>query len=252
MKPMKKYSCIIIDDEENARELIKEYLADYDDIEIIDECKDGFSGFKSIHKLNPDVVFLDIQMPKLTGLEMLEMLEINPVLIFVTAYDKFALEAFERNAADYLLKPFSKERFDSALNKTFSRLSSKNRILVRENLLGHLEVNQDYLNRIVVKTKTGIEIISVDEIVYLEAEDDYVMIHRKDRKFLKQKTLGFYEKHLDPADFIRVHRSSIVRLDQVSRIEKYEKSGGIIILKDNRKLNVSRTGLSRIKAVLDI
>lgn len=249
---MKKHSCIIIDDEENAREIIKEYLLDHSSIEIVAECEDGFSGLKSIQKFKPDIVFLDVQMPKLTGLELLEIMDHNPVLIFATAYDEYALEAFEKNAADYLLKPFSKDRFDDALGKALLRLGSDINLRQKENLLNHIQSQKDYLNRIVVRTRTGIEIIPVDDVVFIEAQDDYVMIHLSTQKFLKQKTLKFYEDHLDPREFIRIHRSSIVRIDQVSRIEKYEKSGGKLILKDNRMLNLSRSGLIRLKEVLDI
>ena len=246
------WKAIIIDDENYAREIVKEYLRKHDEIEIAGEFSDGFTGLKAINELNPHIVFLDIQMPKLTGFEMLELIDKKPAIIFTTAYDQFAIKAFEENAVDYLLKPFAEDRFDEAVWKAVKRLETPG----EENKVGRLEKHLDKtvekLNRIVVKTRTGIKVIPVDHIVCLEAQDDYVMIYLEAEKYLKQKTMKYFEDHLDTLKFLRVHRSYIVKIDQIRKIEPYEKSAGILVMTDGRQIPVSRSGLSRLKEVLDI
>lgn len=243
---------IIIDDEEFAREVLKEYLEDFHEIELIGEFHDGFSGLKAINELKPDLVFLDIQMPKLTGFEILEVLDENPMIIFTTAYDQFALQAFEQNAIDYLLKPFSKERFRSAVEKALSKEKDNISGSSLDKLSESIDRGEDMLNRVVIKIRGEIRIVGVNQIIYIEAQDDYVMIYLEKEKFLKQKTMSFFEKHLDPGAFIRVHRSYIVKIDHILKIEAYEKHSSIIILKDGRTVPVSRNGLMKLKRVLGL
>ncbi len=246
---------IIIDDESLARELLKDYIRETGGIEIVAECSDGFTGLKAIQELNPQLLFLDIQMPKLTGFELIELLEKKPEIIFSTAYDQFAIKAFELNAVDYLLKPFSVERFREAVEKALSRIRlspNSNEANPRvEKLKEHLDDSEGVLTRVVAKTRNAIVVLPVHQIFYIEAQDDYVMIYVNGAHYLKQKTLSYYEKHLDPKDFLRVHRSYIVRLDQIAKIEPYEKSTFMLILKSGERVPVSRSGYTRLKEVLD-
>jgi two-component system LytT family response regulator len=243
---METIRALIIDDEALARELIKNYLKNQPGIEIIGECENGFGGIKSIAELKPDIVFLDIQMPKLNGFEMLELTENPPEIIFITAHNDFAIRAFEMNAVDYLLKPYSQERLIAAISKARDRIlagggrDKRIKQLVRQPLTEKIE-------RIVVKTGTKIRIIPVDKIIYLEAQDDYIMVYTDEGKHLKQGTMKYYEDHLDGSKFIRVHRSYIVRIDQVTQLEPYAKDNFILKLKNGTALKVSRNGLKNLK-----
>ncbi len=246
---------IIIDDETLARELLKDYIRETGGIVVVAECSDGFTGLKAIQELNPQLIFLDIQMPKLTGFELIEILDKKPEIIFSTAFDQYAIKAFELNAVDYLLKPFSLERFREALEKAIKRINSDanpNQFQEKyEKLREHLDDSEDILSRIVVKTRNTIVVLPVHQLYYIESQDDYVMIYVNGAHYLKHKTLGYYEQHLDPKDFLRVHRSYIVRLDQIARIEPYEKSTFMLILKSGERVPVSRSGYNRLKEVLD-
>jgi two-component system, LytTR family, response regulator len=241
---------IIIEDEQPARELVKNYLIPYTEIELLGEFSDGFSGIKAINELHPDLVFLDIQMPKLTGFEMLEILDQIPDIIFTTAYDQFAIKAFEMNAVDYLLKPFSKERFGQAIEKALDRFAKKPD--VKENLrelTKHVAHNRpEKLERVVVKTGSKIKVVPVEEIICLESQDDYVMIYSSNGKFLKQETMKHFEEHLDPGQFIRVHRSYIVRLDAIVQLELYEKGSYLAVLTNGAKIKVSDSGYKNLKS----
>jgi len=242
---METTKAILIDDEELARQLIRNYLKDFPGIEIIGECENGFEGVKAIADLKPDLIFLDIQMPKINGFEMLELIENPPEVIFITAHNEYAIQAFEMNAVDYLLKPYSKERLVTAVTKAKERIQSgvtKTSItqLVHQPLSEKLE-------RIVVKSGTKIKVVPVDRITYVEAEDDYVMIHTDEGKHLKQGTMKYYEDHLDDTRFIRVHRSYIVRIDQVTQLEPYSKENYLLKLKSGVTLKVSRNGLKSLK-----
>jgi len=249
---MKKYSALIIEDEKPARDLIKGYLSDVNNIELKGEYDNGFSGLKAIQEIHPDVVFLDVQMPKLTGFEMLELLDYRPAIIFTTAYDQFAIRAFEENATDYLLKPFSKERFGEALKKLFEKLGEDDRGGEQiDRIRKHFEESDEALHRVVIKKSGKIHVIAAEKIDYLEAQDDYVMIYTKEARFLKQQTMKFFEKHLDSALFIRVHRSYIVNVQSIDRIEPYEKTNYILSLKSGAKVPVSRTGMQALKEQLD-
>jgi len=246
-----KIKVIIIDDETLARDIIKSFLKKYDNIELIAECTNGFDGIKQINELKPDLIFLDIQMPKLTGFEMLEILDEPPVIIFSTAFDQFALKAFEVNATDYLLKPYSEERFGEALNKAIKLLGDKPVANLKlENLVKSLEKRNEYLDRVVIKNGQKILIIPVDDISYIEAQDDYTMIYSSKGNFLKQKTMKYFEENLDPADFIRIHRSYIVKLSEVKQIELFEKESYRVLLNDGKKLQVSKSGYLNLKEIL--
>lgn len=247
---MESIKVIIIEDEELGRELIKNYLKDREDIEIIAECENGFEGIKQIQEKKPDLIFLDIQMPKLNGFEMLEILDDRPEVIFTTAYNQYAIQAFELNAIDYLLKPFSRERLIEALDKARKRLLSKQsqsekiRNLVQQPL-------EEIIRRVVVKSNSKIHVIPVDKIRYLEAQDDYVMIYTLDGKHLKQATMKYFEKHLDPDEFMRVHRSYIIRLEQVVQLEPYGKDNYVAKLKDGSSVKISKSGFKNLKGKLN-
>lgn len=241
---------IIIEDEALARNLLKNYLKDHDRIEIIAECENGFDGLKAINDLKPDLVFLDVQMPKLTGFEMLELLEYRPEIIFTTAYNQFAIKAFEQHAVDYLLKPFPKDRLLVAVERAIEKINGNKAGELPIDKLTEIPEN-DLIERVVVKDKNKIHIIPVEQIRYIESLDDYVMIYTREKRFVKQKTMKFFEDHLNTKEFIRIHRSYIVRVEEIAEIQQYEKESHIVILKnDHTKLKVSKTGYKNIKDVL--
>jgi two-component system LytT family response regulator len=248
---MKTIKAIIIEDEIPARDLLAGYISDFDRIELIGEYDNGFSGLKAINEFHPDVIFLDVQMPKLTGFEMIELLDYKPEIIFTTAYDQYAIKAFEQNALDYLLKPFSKQRFAEAINKLFERIDQdedNGDQLAR--IRKHFEESEETIHRVVIKKSGKIHVISTEKIDYFEAQDDYVMIYTPGERFLKQQTMKYFEKHLDSESFIRVHRSYIVNVQSIDRIEPYEKTNFILILKNGSKVPVSRSGMQVLKGKL--
>ena len=240
---------ILIDDESLARDIVKHYLNDFPDIEVVAECSDGFEGIKSITQHQPDFIFLDIQMPKINGFEMLELVENPPAVIFTTAFDEYAIKAFEVNAIDYLLKPIEKNRFDQAVQKIAAKLSGPDAVTTQE-LLDSAAMSPAQHNRVVVKNNGVIKIIAVADIHYLEADDDYVKLSTTEGIFHKNKTMSFFERTLDPAQFIRIHRSYIINLAQVTRIELKEKDSYIVLLKSDIWLPVSKTGYVKLKAAL--
>ncbi len=242
---------IVVEDEKPARDLIRAYMEEVNVLELIGEYDNGFDGLKAINELRPDAVFLDVQMPKLTGFEMLEVLEHHPEVIFITAYDQYAIRAFEQNAVDYLLKPFSKERFREAVDKLGSRIDTRSTESGIEKIRMHIAGGDEKLHRIVIKKSGKIHVISTNDINYLEAQDDYVMIYTDDGKYLKQQTMKYFENHLDPEQFVRVHRSYIANIACIERIEPYEKTNFILILKDGNKVPVSRSGMQVLKENLD-
>ncbi|MGB0882759.1 MAG: LytR/AlgR family response regulator transcription factor [Vicingaceae bacterium] len=246
---MTKQKAIIVEDEKLARDLVKNYLLTHKNIELIGEYADGFSGLKAINELKPDIVFLDVQMPKLTGLELLELVEGNPHIIFTTAYDEYAINAFDLNAVDYLLKPFSKERFDKALDKVSTKIHGVNNSV--NQLKTHLS-EDEVLDKIVVKTNSNIHVIPINEVLFIESEDDYVMIHSSKGKHLKHQTMKFYEEHLSSSEFIRIHRSYIVRIAEIKKIEKYGKDAYQVILNNGSDLKVSRSRYQELKNILGI
>jgi two-component system, LytTR family, response regulator len=248
---MEKIRTIIIDDETPARDLIKYYLTEVDSIEVIAECADGFSGLKSISTLKPDLVFLDIQMPRLTGIELIEVLTEKPEIIFTTAYDQFAIRAFELNAVDYLMKPFAKRRFLDAVKKATDKIrsGSGNKEPANQILAKRPEPTAP-VNRIVVRKGNALNLIPVEQIRYVEAQDDYVMIFHSNGKALKQQTMKFYEDNLPKSDFVRIHRSYIVKIEEIKRIEPYGKENHVAILQSGDKLPVSRAGYKQLKEEL--
>jgi two-component system LytT family response regulator len=243
---------IIIDDEPLARGIVKEYLDAYSDIEILEECNDGFEGVKAIMQHQPDLVFLDIQMPKINGFEMLELIEQQPAVIFTTAFDEYAIKAFDTHAIDYLLKPFSKERFDKALQRWKEQRNSTEQKKKTELLLETTSKQPEEQQRVVVKTGSKIRIIPVHDIIYLEADDDYVKIHTAEGSFLKKKTMQHFEDVLQPSQFVRVHRSYIIHIPQITRIEATDKENHVAVLKNNTRIPLSKTGYPKLKAVLGL
>jgi two-component system LytT family response regulator len=240
---------IIIDDEPLARSIVKEYLRSYNNVEIAAECNDGFEAMKSILQHTPELIFLDIQMPKINGFEMLELIEKPPAVIFTTAFDEFAIKAFELSATDYLLKPFSKERFDKALQKYLDQVPvapSPDAIL---EIASQSPAQQ---SRIVVKDGNKIKIIPVNQIHYLEAADDYVKIFTSEGTFLKKQTMNFFEKSLESHQFVRIHRTHIVNTQLITRIDQYEKDTHLVLLTTGAKLQASKSGYSRLKEILGI
>ncbi|WP_212002686.1 LytTR family DNA-binding domain-containing protein [Chitinophaga sp. HK235] len=241
---------VIIDDEPLAREVVKEFLAHYPQVQLLQECNDGFEGLKAIQQHQPDIIFLDIQMPKITGFEMLELIENMPAVIFTTAFEEHALRAFEVHAVDYLLKPFSRERFDKAFQKWLEQ--HNNNTTATAALLETAASTPTQSNRVVIKINGKIKIIPVQDIHYLEAADDYVKIITQEGSFLKNKTMSFFEQMLDPQQFTRVHRSYILNVNQVTRIDPYEKENHLAILRSGAKVLVSKTGYPRLKSALGL
>ena len=243
---------ILIDDEPLARSVVVEYLQSWPQIEIVQECSDGFEGVKAIAQHDPDLIFLDIQMPKINGFEMLELIDQPPSVVFTTAFDEYAIKAFEEHAIDYLLKPFTKERFDRAVQKW---LDSKLTVESRKDttaILDNIQTSSPKNERVVVKTGNKIKIIPVNDIIFLAADDDYVKIHTAEGSFLKNKTMAYFEKLLGEGNFVRVHRSYIVKIDEITRIDPYEKESHLAILKSGEKIPVSKTGYPKLRQVLGL
>ncbi|HIP31349.1 MAG TPA: response regulator [Crocinitomicaceae bacterium] len=244
-----KSKIIIIDDEPLARSIVKAFLSKKENIEIVAECNNGFEGVKAIEEHQPDLIFLDIQMPKINGFEMLELIDENPSVIFTTAFDEYAIKAFDNSAIDYLLKPFTQERFDKAILKWEKSASSESK---KEAIKNVTSKQPDEHLRIVVKEKGIIKIIPTSEVYYLEAYDDYVKVHTKEKYHLKKKTMSYYEKSLDSKDFIRIHRSYIININQLTKIESYEKNTYRATLTNGAKIPISRTSYGELKEVLGL
>jgi two-component system LytT family response regulator len=239
---------IIIDDEPLARAMLEELLEDETDVEIAASCNDGFEGLKAIQEHQPDLVFLDIQMPKITGFELVELLENPPAIIFTTAYDEYALKAFEVNALDYLLKPFSKERLFKAVEK--ARHSDLNGVAEKPG--GKLMQLPEQSQRIVVKDGNNIKIIPLAEVLYIEAADDYAKVTTAEKYYLKHQRMAHFEAQLPAHQFVRIHRSFIVNVQHIHKVELYEKEQYCVVLRNGSKLSVSRNGYGKLKTVLGI
>lgn len=241
------HKVILIDDEPLARQLLSSLLKNHPQFEVVCECADGFDGFKAIQEHQPDMVFLDVQMPRLNGFEMLELIDNPPSVIFCTAFDQYAMKAFEANAVDYLLKPITKDRFDKAIQKYQQQTGNVTPAVAS---LAEEQVYEGYQHRIVVKDNGVIRIIPSTDILYIEASDDYIKIFTKDGHYLKKSTLTRIENSFDPEKFIRVHRSFLIPVIQLLRIEPYEKDGHIALLQSGAKVPVSKTGLEKLKSTL--
>lgn len=239
---------MIIDDEPLARSIVEEFLKSHRDFNVVATCDNGFDGLKTIEKEQPDLIFLDVQMPKINGFEMLELLENPPAVIFTTAFDEYAIKAFEASAVDYLLKPFSRERFDQAVEKWHKT----ERSVQKEAVSDLVQKQPDEQLRIVVKDGGEIKIIPTADVIYIEAYDDYVKIHTNDGYHLKKKTMTHYEKTLNASEFIRIHRSYIININTLSKIESYEKNSYQATLTNGTKVPVSRSSYSGLKSILGI
>lgn len=243
---------ILVDDEPLARQMLRELLAEDDAIEVVAECRNGFEAVKAVTDHDPDLLFLDIEMPKLDGFEVLELLDRSPIVVFATAHDEYAVRAFEARALDYLLKPFSDERVRAVVGRVKDR--------VRELQAGSatLSPNQALrdlrrlpLQRVLVRLEEGrIEVVPVAKIDYVEAQDDAILIASGDQKLRKQQTLSELEKELDPSRFVRIHRSYLLNLDRLQRVELYAKDSRVALLRDGKKLPVSRSGYARLRELL--
>ncbi len=244
---------VIVDDEELARHLLREYLTQAGGVEVIAECANGFEAVKAISERKPDLVFLDVQMPKLDGFEVLELIDSSVAVIYVTAYDQYAMRAFDAHAVDYLLKPFSADRFKKALERARQRLGepvpAKPRISATE-LSAAARAPEQKLERIVVKDGAKVHIIPLEKLDYVEAQDDYVALRSEKKNYLKQQTISSVEAQLDPKKFVRIHRSYIVNLERIARIEPYTKDSRVAVLTDGTQLPVSRSGHARLKELL--
>lgn len=245
----KRWRALIVDDEELARHIIRELLQPHTEIDVVAECANGFEAVKAFAEHNPDLIFLDVQMPKLTGFDVLELIGTEPLVIFVTAYDQYAMRAFDVHAVDYLLKPIGRERFEAALARAKERLGE--RMPAPQELAAAARAPQQFLERVVVKDGTRVTLIPTTKLDYVEAQDDYVALASQGKKHLKQQTIAGIEASLDPKCFVRIHRSYIVNLERVVRIEPYGKDSRLAILSDGARLPVSRTGYARLQALLE-
>ena len=244
-----KYRVIIIDDEELGRKVIKKYLSEFPQFEIVGEAANGFTGIKLIQESKPDLAFLDIQMPKLTGFELLELVDETMNVIFATAYDQFAVQAFEMNAVDYLLKPFSPERFKQAIDKFLSQ-SQKSQSENLDKLKSFVESEKKVIDRFPIRDGAKIIILNLDDIQYFEAQDDYVLVRTTTTKYLKKQTMKSLEEKLPPTNFVRIHRSYIVNLDFFKEIEIYDKESYRLRLTTGMVLEVSKSGYQNIKSII--
>ena len=243
---------IIIDDEPLARSIVIEYIQHFPDLVVSQVCSNGFEGIKAIQQYKPDLIILDIQMPKINGFEMLELIENPPAVIFATAFDEYAIKAFEAHAIDYLLKPFNQDRFEKAIKKWREQKNSSTAEKQTKQLLDDVSLTAPQNERIVIKDGSKIKIIPIQDVHYLEAADDFVKVFTKEGYFLKNKTMSHFEQVLDPSQFVRSHRSYIVNLQQITRIDPYEKDNHVAILRSGAKVPVSRTGYPKLKAILGL
>ena len=236
---------IIVDDEDLARGVVREYLGGHADVEIVAECANGFEAVKAITELEPDLVFLDIQMPKLNGFEVVELAGRKPRYIFVTAFDQYALKAFEIHAIDYLLKPFSQQRLNEAVAHARSSLGS---VPAVDALVADVAAQRSKpIERVLIRDGAKVHVIAADRIDYIEAQDDYVQITSGGKAFLKNQRMVELESQLDPTAFLRIHRSYIVNVEAIARIEQTGKESHTAILKDDTRLPISRSGYQKVK-----
>jgi len=248
---MNKIRTLIVDDEDLARQILREYLRSETDIDVVAECSNGFDAVKAVAEHKPDLLFLDVQMPKLDGFEVLELLDREIAIVFVTAYDQYAMKAFDAAAVDYLLKPFDQERFRTALQRVRRRLGESSARPEASELKATAQPPGQYAQRIVIKDGTRVHILPVTQLEYVEAQDDYVALHSGGKTYLKQQTISSLEASLDRDRFVRVHRSYLVSLERVAKIEPYTKDTRIAVLSDGTQIPVSRAGYMRLKELMD-
>lgn len=244
-----KIGVLIVDDEELARQVLRELVHSHPEMQILAECANGFEAVKAVAEHKPQMIFLDVQMPKLSGFDVLELIDQDVAVIFVTAYDQYAMKAFEVHAVDYLLKPIGRDRFEAALERAKQRIGEKR--APADQIAADARPPQHYLERLVVRDGTRVTLIPVNKLDYVEAQDDYVALATLGVKHLKQQTIASVEAGLDPGRFVRIHRSYIVNFERVVRIEPYGKDSRLAILADGTRLPVSRTGYARLKSLLD-
>ena len=247
MSPEQRVSAVIVDDEELARSVLKEHLAAHPEVDLLAECANGFEAVKTVNELKPGLIFLDIQMPKLDGFEVLELLDPRPTVVFVTAYDQHALRAFEIHAVDYLLKPFPADRFEEALQRAKARIGGGESRQVQPTDLSASAKGDWPLDRIVVRDGAKVTFIPLAKLDFIQAQDDYVLLKTPEKGHLKQQTLASLETQLDASRFIRIHRSYILNLDRLVRVEQDSKEHRDAILRDGTRLPVSRAGFQRLR-----
>lgn len=240
---------VIVDDEPLARVVIREYLKAHPGVEAVAECGNGFEAVKAVTDLAPDLMFLDVQMPKLDGFEVLELLGRSIPVIFTTAYDQYALRAFEVHAVDYLLKPFDEERFAEALSRARARILARETMPV-EDLVASARPRQGPLERVLIRDGSQVHVLPVDRIDYVEAQDDYVCFKAEGKDYLKDQTMSAVEASLDDTRFVRIHRSFLLNIERIARVELYAKDSRVAILRDGRRLPVSRAGYARLAKLL--
>lgn len=249
MSPADSLRVVVVDDEPLARAVVREYVGAHPGVEIVAECGNGFEAVKAVSELSPDLMFLDVQMPKLSGFEVVELIGRSVPVIFTTAYDEYALSAFEVHAIDYLLKPFSAERFAEALTRARERLAAREAVPV-EALVSEERAKHAPLERVLIRDGSRVHVLPVDKIDYVEAQDDYVSFTSEGKSYLKDQTLAAVEALLDPSRFVRIHRSYLLNIERIARVELYAKDSRIAILRDATKLPVSRAGYARLAKLL--
>ena len=240
---------VVVDDEPLARAVVREFAAADPEIEIAAECANGFEAVKAVAEHQPDLVLLDVQMPKLDGFEVLELLGRDQPVIFITAYDQYALRAFEVHAVDYLLKPFGAERFEEAMVRARERLRARRPTPVQE-IVRDAKGRSGPVERVLIRDGANVHVLPVDAIDYVEAQDDYVAFTSGGKQYLKDQTLAAVETTLDPKRFVRIHRSFVLNIDRISKVELYAKDSRIAILRDGTRLPVSRAGYARLSELL--
>ena len=240
---------VIVDDEPLARVVIREYLKAHPGVEVAAECGNGFEAVKAISELSPDLMFLDVQMPKLDGFEVLELIGRSVPVVFTTAFDKYALRAFEVHAVDYLLKPFDEARFAEALSRARARIQAKEGVAVDE-LIADARPRTAPVERVLIRDGSQVHVLPVERIDYVEAQDDYVCFKADGKDYLKDQTMAAVEASLDPNRFVRIHRSYLLNIERIARVELYAKDSRVAILRDGRRLPVSRAGYARLAKLL--
>jgi two-component system LytT family response regulator len=241
---------VIVDDEPLARGVIREYLRAHPDVEVVAECGNGFEAVKAVAEQSPDLLFLDVQMPKLSGFEVLELIGRDVPVVFTTAYDQYALRAFEVHAIDYLLKPFDEARFSEALSRARTRIGSQPPGSEVDALVSDARPRNTPAERVLIRDGSQVHVIPVEKIDYVEAQDDYVCFRAEGKEHLKDQTMAALEATLDPNRFVRIHRSYLLNIDRIARVELYAKDSRVAILRDGTKLPVSRAGYARLAKLL--